>query len=96
MGHALAFAAGSNGELGSVALKLRDAVGTRILGPFNVTGRPGGEAPLDTTPDLRGTGPVEVTAAFASSPEAALASLRGTPLPGAVILRQSAVIETRR
>jgi hypothetical protein len=94
-GHALAFAAGARAELTSVALQLRDAEGTRILGPFPVTGRPGAETPLEITPGLRGPGTLEVTAAFASSPEAALASVVGAPSPGVVILRQSAVSEPR-
>jgi hypothetical protein len=76
-----------------VALELRDADGTRLLGSFTVTGRPGGEAPLEVTPELHGAGPIEVTAAFASSPEAALASLQGTAAPGVVIVRQAAIID---
>ena len=92
-GDALAFAAGARGDLTSVALELRDADGTRLLGSFTVTGRPGGEAPLEVTPELHGAGPIEVTAAFASSPEAALASLQGTAAPGVVIVRQAAIID---
>jgi hypothetical protein len=93
VGLTLAFAAGAESELTSVALRLRDAEGSRLIGPFTVTGRPGREAPLETTPELRSPGSVEVIAAFASSPEAAVSSLVGTPAAGAVVLRQSATVD---
>jgi len=96
MGHALAFAAGARGELNSVVLRVRDVEGVRILGPFTITGRPGGEAPLETTPELRGAGKLEVTAVFAPSAEAALDAARGTAVPGVVVLQQTATIEERQ
>jgi hypothetical protein len=92
-GHALAFAAGAQGELTSVAVKLHDSSGTRVLGPFTVSGRPGSEVPLEATPELRAAGLLEVTAAFARSPEAALSALLAAPAPGTVLVRQSATIE---
>jgi hypothetical protein len=74
-------------------VEVRDAEGARVLGPFTVTGRPGREEPLEATPELRGPGALVVRAAFAASPEAALASLGGKPLPGTVVLRQMAFVD---
>ena len=95
-GGTLAFAAASAPELSSVALRLSGPAGVQDLGPFPVSARPGAEAPLETTPGLTAPGLLEVTAAFARSPEDARAALRGERVPGAVVLRQRVQVEGGR
>jgi hypothetical protein len=95
-GGKLAFAAGASTGSAFAALQLSGPEGVRPLGLFPVSGRPGAEAPLDTTPLLDALGVVEVTAAFASTPDAALAALRGERVPGSVVMRQKVLVEGRR
>jgi hypothetical protein len=95
-GAKLAFAAAGAPGLSSVALRLSGSSGVQLLGVFPVTGQPGAEAPLETTPALSGAGTMEVTAAFASTPEAAQAALRGEQASGAVVLRQRIQVEGGR
>lgn len=95
-GSTLAFAAGAAPELSSVAVRLAGPEGVQLLGPFPVSARPGAEAPLEATPRLSGAGTVEVTAAFASTPEGALAALRGERPKGAVVVHQRVRVEGMR
>lgn len=95
-GGKLAFAAAATPGLSSVALRLSGPGGTEVLGPFAVTGQPGAEAPLDVTPELARAGQVDVLAAFAATPRAALDAARGDPGPGAVVLHQQVQIEGAR
>ena len=95
-GEKLAFAASSASGLSSVMVQVVDAAGPRVFGPFPVSGRPGAEAPLEVTPELRTPGQLEVSAAFASTPEAAVAALHGKGVPGTVLLHQSLLVESSR
>ena len=95
-GGRLAFAAGATPGLSSVTLRLTGPSGERVLGPFSLSGQPGAELPLETTPELPSAGSVEVTAAFAATPEAAQAALRGERIPGAVLLHQRVQVEGPR
>ncbi|HTN51455.1 MAG TPA: hypothetical protein VML50_03555 [Anaeromyxobacter sp.] len=95
-GARLAFAAAAVPELASVAVKLSGPEGRQLLGPFQVSGRPGAEVPLEATPRLSSPGTVEVTAAFAATPEAALSALRGERVAGAVLLHQHLRVEGAR
>jgi len=95
-GGKLAFAAGASTGAAFAALQLSGPDGVRLLGPFPVSGRPGAEAPLDTTPQLDVPGRVDVTAAFASTPDAALAALRGERVAGSVVVRQTVLVEGAR
>lgn len=95
-GSKLVFAASAAPELSSVAVRLSGPEGVRLLGPFPVSGRPGAEAPLDATLELTDPGTLEVTAAFASTPEAALAALRGERAPGVQVLKQRVRVEGAR
>ena len=95
-GSKLALAAAARPELSSVALRMTGPDGVRLLGPFPVSGRPGAEAPLAVTPQLSTPGTVEVDAAFAPTPEAAQAALRGDRAPGAVVVHQRLRVEDKR
>ncbi|MFY1831759.1 hypothetical protein ACN47A_37940 [Myxococcus fulvus] len=94
-GAMLAFAAGGQAPYTHVALQVRGTQRAELMaGPFALTGSPGNEAPLELTVPLPETvGEAEVTAAFAGSPSAALAALRGEEQGGAVVLKQTLRVE---
>jgi len=94
-GALMAFAAGGSAPYTHVAVQVRGAEGPQVLaGAFPLMGTPGKEAPLELTVPLpEHGGEVEVTAAFASSPSAALAAVRGADEGGAVVLEQAVRVE---
>lgn len=94
-GAMLAFAAGGNTPYSHVAVQVRGAKKAEVTaGPFAVAGAPGKEGPLElTVPMPQQAGTVEVTAAFANGPAAALAALRGEQHAGAVVLKQEVKVE---
>ncbi|MCP3100683.1 hypothetical protein LZ198_17575 [Myxococcus sp. K15C18031901] len=94
-GAMMAFAAGGNAPYTHVVVRVRDADRPEVLaGPFALAGPPGKEAPLELTVPLpEHAGEAKVTAAFASSPSAALAAVRGDEEGEAVVLEQSVRVE---
>lgn len=94
-GAMLAFAAGGNAPYSHVAVQVRGAKKAEVTaGPFVLSGPPGREDPLElTVPMPPQAGVVEVTAAFADRPAAALAALRGEQHEGAVVLKQEVKVE---
>jgi hypothetical protein len=94
-GAMLAFAAGGNAPYSHVAVQVRGAKKAEVTaGPFVLSGPAGREAPLElTVPMPPQAGVVEVTAAFADRPTAALAALSGEQHEGAVVLKQEVRVE---
>lgn len=94
-GAMLAFAAGGNAPYTHVAIQVRGAKRAEVMaGPFSLSGAPGKEGPLElTVPMPQTAGVVEVTAAFADRPAAALAALRAEQYEGSVVLRQEVRVE---
>ncbi|WP_171817812.1 hypothetical protein [Pyxidicoccus fallax] len=94
-GAMLAFAAGGNAPYSHVAVQVRGAKKAEVTaGPFVLSGAPGKEGPLElTVPMPQQPGAVEVTAAFADRPVAALAALRGEQDGGVVVLKQEVKVE---
>ncbi|NTX60749.1 hypothetical protein HUA74_08760 [Myxococcus sp. CA051A] len=94
-GAMLAFAAGGQAPYTHIAVQVRGTQRAELTaGPFLLSGAPGKEAPLALTVPLPETvGEAEVTAAFADSPSAALAALRGEEQGGAVVLKQALRVE---
>ncbi|WP_238540000.1 hypothetical protein [Corallococcus macrosporus] len=94
-GAMLAFAAGGKAPFTHVAVQVRGARKAEVTaGPFALSGSLGKEAPLELTvpmPETAGT--VEVVAVFAGSPAESLATLRGEPTEGTVVLKQSVRVE---
>jgi hypothetical protein len=94
-GAMLAFAAGGNAPYTHVAVQVRGAKKAEVVaGPFSLSGTPGKEAPLELTVAMpQWAGAVDVTAAFADRPAAALAALRGEEHEGSVVLKQEVKVE---
>ncbi len=94
-GAMLAFAAGGHAPYSHVTVQIRGGKTEEVVaGPFAVAGSLGKEAPLELTVPLpETTGVVEIIAAFAGSPAESLATLRGEPSEGAVVLKQSVRVE---
>ncbi|MFP2926960.1 hypothetical protein ACLESO_17525 [Pyxidicoccus sp. 3LG] len=94
-GAMLAFAAGGHAPYTHVAVQVRGAKKAEVTaGPFALSGPPGKEGPLElTVPMPQSPGVVEITAAFADSPPAALAALRGEQHSGTVVLKQEVRVE---
>ncbi|WP_205525777.1 hypothetical protein [Pyxidicoccus trucidator] len=94
-GAMLAFAAGGNSPYTHVAVQVRGAKKAEVMaGPFVLTGPVGKEGPVElTVPMPQAAGVVEVTAAFADRPAAALAALRGEQHEGSVVLKQEVKVE---
>ncbi|MCY1019500.1 hypothetical protein [Pyxidicoccus sp. MSG2] len=94
-GAMLAFAAGGNAPYTHVAVQVRGPKKAEVVaGPFSLSGTPGREGPLElTVPMPQLAGAMEVTAAFADRPAAALAALRGEEHEGSVVLKQEVRVE---
>ncbi len=94
-GAMLAFAAGGTAPYSHVVVQVRGAKKAEVMaGPFALAGTPGKEGPLElTVPMPQQAGVVQVTAAFADRPAAALATLRGEQHAGSVVLKQEVKVE---